>query len=561
MNFAHGHILWLLLVFPPALAVFFWWAWRERQRLMTQFIQARLLPGLISGVSAARQKVRIGLIVAAVALAIITLARPQWGFTWEESKQKGLDIVVAIDTSKSMLAEDIAPNRLARAKLAALDLMQQAKSDRLGLVAFAGSAFLQCPLTIDDNAFRQSVESLDVNIIPQGGTALAEAITTALGAFKEGNNFKVLVLLTDGEDNDEGALAAAEAAAKEGMKIFTIGIGTADGELLRVKDAKGRTDYIRDDQGNVVKSRLNEGLLQQIAGATEGGFYLPLRGAKTIDTLYEKGLAPLPKSEGQEKMVKRYHERYHWPLAAVIGLLLAEMLLPERKRVRESKVQSPKSKAQASAVAAILALLLLPGIAGASPASALKEFAAGNYTNALTEYERLLAAQTKLQKPEDLRLHFNAGAAAYRSTNYDAAVRHFTSALAARELKLQAAAYYNLGNTQFRQGAAAKDLDALQASWELAIKSFQSAVALDKNDADAAFNLAFVKNAVEQVKLMRAAALRARATADQEVSRRNYHRAREIMESLLQQNIAAKPFEDFAKKLKDIDDIATPPQP
>ena len=561
MNFAHGHVLWLLLVFPPALAVFFWWAWRERQRLMTQFIQARLLPGLISGVSAARQKVRIGLIVAAVALAIITLARPQWGFTWEESKQKGLDIVVAIDTSKSMLAEDIAPNRLARAKLAALDLMQQAKSDRLGLVAFAGSAFLQCPLTIDDNAFRQSVESLDVNIIPQGGTALAEAITTALGAFKEGNNFKVLVLLTDGEDNDEGALAAAEAAAKEGMKIFTIGIGTADGELLRVKDAKGRTDYIRDDQGNVVKSRLNEGLLQQIAGATEGGFYLPLRGAKTIDTLYEKGLAPLPKSEGQEKMVKRYHERYHWPLAAVIGLLLAEMLLPERKRVKESKVQSPKSKAQASAVAAILALLLLPGIAGASPASALKEFAAGNYTNALTEYERLLAAQTKLQKPEDLRLHFNAGAAAYRSTNYDAAVRHFTSALAARELQLQAAAYYNLGNTQFRQGAAAKDLDALQASWELAIKSFQSAVALDKNDADAAFNLAFVKNAVEQVKLMRAAALRARATADQEVSRRNYHRAREIMESLLQQNIAAKPFEDFAKKLKDIDDIATPPQP
>src|SRR5204863_10043701 len=166
-----------------------------------------------------------------------------------ETRQRGLDIVVAIDTSKSMLAEDITPNRLARAKLAALDLMQQAKSDRLGLLAFAGSAFLQCPLTIDDNAFRQSVESLDVNIIPQGGTALAEAINTALTAFKEGENFKVLVLFTDGEDNDEGALAAAEAAAKEGMKIFTIGVGTAEGELLRMKDAKGRTDYIRDDQG------------------------------------------------------------------------------------------------------------------------------------------------------------------------------------------------------------------------------------------------------------------------------------------------------------------------
>ena len=258
MNFAHAQILWLLLVLPPALVVFFWWAWRERQRLMTQFIQARLLPGLVSGLSPTRQKVRFALLIAAVALAIIALARPQWGFTWEESKQKGLDIVVAIDTSKSMLAEDIAPNRLQRAKLAALDLMQQAKSDRLGLVAFAGGAFLQCPLTIDDNAFRQSVESLDVHIIPQGGTALTEAITTALAAFKEGDNFKVLVLFTDGEENDDdaGALAAAEAAAKEGMKIFTIGIGTAEGELLRLKDAKGRTDYIRDDAGNVVKSPL-----------------------------------------------------------------------------------------------------------------------------------------------------------------------------------------------------------------------------------------------------------------------------------------------------------------
>lgn len=109
-----------------------------------------------------------------------------------------------------------------------------------------------------------------MNIIPQGGTAIAEAINTALTAFKEGDNFKVLVLFTDGEDNDENALAAAQTAAKEGMKIFTIGIGTADGELLRIKDAKGRTDYIRDDQGNVVKSRLNEALLQQIAGAADG---------------------------------------------------------------------------------------------------------------------------------------------------------------------------------------------------------------------------------------------------------------------------------------------------
>ncbi len=337
MMFGNPNMLWLLLAVPPALLAFFWWSARARQRLLTQFIQARLLPTLTVGISAARQKIRVGCLVAAVACLILALARPQWGFDWEEIKQRGLDIVVAIDTSKSMLAEDIAPNRLARAKLAALELMQRAKADRLGLVAFAGTAFLQCPLTIDDAAFRQSVEALDVNIIPQGGTALAEAIRTALTAYKEGDNYKILVLLTDGEDHDSGALEAAEKAAQEGLRIFTIGIGTAEGELLRIKNAQGGSDYVRDEQGNVVKSHLNEKLLQQIAGATEGGFYLPLRGAKVIDTLYDEGLAKLPKSQHQEKFVRRYHERYHWPLAAAIVLLLVEFLFPERKRGPRAK--------------------------------------------------------------------------------------------------------------------------------------------------------------------------------------------------------------------------------
>src|SRR5439155_11991289 len=302
-----------------------------RQRLLTQFIRARLLPGLTVGISPTRQKIRGAGLVLAVACLILALARPQWGFSWEETKQRGLDIVVAIDTSKSMLAEDITPNRLARAKLAALDLMQQAKSDRLGLVAFAGTAFLQCPLTIDDSAFRQSVEALDVNTIPEGGTALAEAIQTAQAAYKEGENHRVLVIFTDGEDHDSGAVEAAKKAGEAGVQIFTIGIGSAEGEILRVKDAKGRSDYIRDDQGNVVKSHLNEAILREIAGATQKGFYLPLRGAQAIDTLYRDGLAPLPKSESSEKLVRRYHERYHWPLALAIILLAVEMLIPERK--------------------------------------------------------------------------------------------------------------------------------------------------------------------------------------------------------------------------------------
>ena len=307
MKFALPQLLWLLLL-VPLLAVFLLWAWRAKERLIAQFVQSRLLAQLTVGVSKTRQQVRLGLLVVAVGCAVLAMARPQWGFTWEEVSQKGLDIVVAIDTSRSMLAADIPPNRLERAKLAALDLMKLAKNDRLGLVAFAGSSFLQCPLTLDEEAFRQGIAALDVNIIPQGGTAIGETIQTALAAFKDGDNHKVLVLFTDGEDHESGVLEAAQAASTKGLRIFTIGIGTATGELIRVADAKGKVDFLKDDSGNVVKSKLNETLLQQIAGAANG-FYLNLRGANTMDVLYERGLAPLPKSEFNAKLMQRGRPR------------------------------------------------------------------------------------------------------------------------------------------------------------------------------------------------------------------------------------------------------------
>ena len=543
MRFEHPNFLWLLPVIVPALAAFFWWSLRVRQRLMSQFIEARLLPALTAGVSVTRQKIRFALLALAVAFALLALARPQYGFDQEEIHLRGLDIVVAIDTSKSMLAEDIAPNRLARAKLAALDLMQQAKADRLGLVAFAGGAFLQCPLTVDETAFRQSVEALDVNIIPQGGTAIAEAINITSTVFKEGDSHRVLVLLTDGEDNDEGAIEAAKTAAKDGLRIFTIGIGSADGAILN-------PNLVRDPSGNVVKSRLNEKLLQDLAAAGNG-FYLPLRGAKTVDTLYERGLAPLPKADQAARQVRRYREQFHWPLALVIGLLFAEMFWPAR---RQPSVQKPKSKV---AVAGALVWLLLPVAVNASPRSALKDYNAKNFPAAQAEYEHLIAADKK----NDARLIFNAGAAAYGATNYDAAIAHFTAVLNAREVKLQQAAWFNLGNAHYRTGQQGKDLDAMQESWETAIKCFQNAVALDKADQDAAYNLAFTKRCVEQIVQLREWAKRAKLAADTATRQRNYQQAVEILDDLIKKNPTAKQFEEFLKKLKDIDAIATPSQP
>jgi len=545
MRFDYPHLLWLLLVIPPALAVFLWWGEGVKQKLLVQFVEVRLLESLTVGRSPTRRKWHHALLITAVALLIIAIARPQNGYDKEEVRQTGLDIVVAVDTSKSMLATDIAPNRLARAKLAALELIQTAKTDRLGLVAFAGDAFLSCPLTIDDTAFQQSVQALDVNSIPQGGTALAAAINSALETFKEKGNHRALVIFTDGEDNDEGALAAAGQAAKEGLKIFTVGIGSTEGTLVTITDAKGNSDYVRDEKGQVLKSKLNEKLLQDIAAAA-GGFYLPLRGADTIGTLYERGLAPLPKSEGKEKIVRRYHEQFYWPLAAALVLLVVEFLLPERVRRKTPR-----------ATAAVLALLISSFSGFASPATALHDYRNENFTNALMEYTRLAEVRTN-----DIRLVFNAGTAAYRATNFDLAQNLFQRVAVSPDLKLQQQAFYNLGNVQFKKAKQAKDLDGLEQGFDAAAKIYERAVMLNTNDADALFNLKFARGAAEQVRQIKAALRLAKASADTAVQRTEFHRAYEIMQSLTQKyKIAEKQFEEFTKKLKDIDDIATPHQP
>jgi len=522
MRFANPQVLWLLLVLPPLLLGFLVWAWKVRQKLLTSFVQARLLPGLLAGVSPARVKIRAALLCLALVFLIVALARPQWGFRWEEVKMRGLDIVVAIDTSRSMLAEDIAPNRLARAKLAALDLVQQAKTDRLGLIAFAGSAFLQCPLTTDDAAFRQCVESLDVRIIPDGGTALAEAIKTASTAFKEGDNYKVLVLFSDGEDQDQGAVEAAREAAKAGLRIFTIGFGKPEGELLRIPQPNGTSDYIRDEEGNVVKSRLNEDLLRQIASATEGGFYLPMQGAKPIETLYAKGLAPLPKSESGERLVKRYFERYHWPLAVAIALILAELLFPERKREprpaaagglglgrrgKEAPVSvgglstSPATKTPSRpppipvSVAGLFLCLVLPWSSLASNSGALREYKAGNFDKAQQEFERLLQ-----KNQDDLRYQFNAGAAAYKNRQYNQAAEHFGKALNSTDIKLQEKAYFNRGNTLFHLGENTPEPQKKIETWEKSLRDFDATTKLNPQDADAKHNADLVKRLLEELK-------------------------------------------------------------
>ena len=489
-------MLWLILVVTPAMALFFVHAWRERRRLVSQFVQSRLLAVLTVGVSARRIKVRYALATVAVTLLLVCLARPQYGFEWEEAHQRGLDIVVAIDISRSMLATDVAPNRLERAKLAALDLAAQAKSDRLALVAFAGSAFLQCPLTLDDAAFRQSVDAVQVGLITDQGTAIAEAIHTALKAYeKENDNHKVLVLLTDGEDQEPGAVEAATEAARQGMRIFTVGIGTPAGELIRMQDEKGGFSFLKDEDGNVVKSHLNEPMLKEIAEKSEG-FYMPLRGARPIETLYERGLAPLPKSDNSSKMVRLYHEIYHWPLVLAMACLVLEMFLPHRRRPQADPSATPAPGLPAVAkVLLALALVSAAWTASASPGTAYKEYQKGNYGGAFKEYDRLSE-----QKTNDFQLHYNAGTAAYQAGQYDVARRHLSESVLSPDPQLEENAYYNLGNTLFKDGESAKEPGQQMQMWETSLTNYEAALKLNPKDTDAKNNFAYVKEKVEKLK-------------------------------------------------------------
>ncbi|HYE29885.1 MAG TPA: VWA domain-containing protein [Methylomirabilota bacterium] len=495
MNYAHPQILWLLFIGTPLLGLFFWLCWRKKQRLIEQFVHSRLLDTLMFGVSHRIQILRFWLVTLAVASLFFALARPRWGYGWEESVQVGRDVIVAIDVSKSMLAGDVAPDRITRAKLAAFDLARLSKSDRLGLVAFAGTAFLQCPLTLDEEAFRQSVEILEPGLIPEGGSIMSAAIETALEAFKkEESNHRALILITDGEAHEENAVAAAEDAARKGVRIFTVGVGTPAGHVIQVQDQRGAMTYLKDEQGNVVKSRLNEELLGEIA-KVGGGFYVPLQGANAMQALHERGLASMPTTETTDRLVRQWKERFQIPLALGIVLLLVEIMLPERGK-RKRSIARISGAQQAALWAMLLAVWnwSVPA-ALASKREAQRAYNNGAYAEAQKNYETLLA-----ERPGDPTLAYNAGAAAFKAGSFDAAFKHFNAATVAKDLKIQERAYYNAGNSLFRLGESAGDPQKTIPVWEQALKQYDSALKLDPEDADAKHNRELVQRRLEELK-------------------------------------------------------------
>src|SRR5256714_12235280 len=239
MNFGAPIWLWAL-GFLPLLVLLYAWAERRSAIKLREFVSPRLLPQLAGNVNRVRRAIRFAFVLLALALAIIALAKPRWGYTYEDVKRRGLDLLFAVDTSRSMLSNDVAPNRLERVKLAVQDLITELQGDRVGLIAFAGPAFLQAPLTIDYDAAVESINDLDTKTIPEGGTNISEAIALATQTFgKSAMGNRALIIFTDGEELSGDAVSGAKKAADAGVRIFTVGVGTGQGSYMSVEGKDG----------------------------------------------------------------------------------------------------------------------------------------------------------------------------------------------------------------------------------------------------------------------------------------------------------------------------------
>ena len=489
-NLQYLYLVWIL----PAMILLAVYGFRKKQQLLRSFADPSLWPRLLPGASRRRQVFKFLLILAGVGLVLAALLQPRWGFHWEEIKRKGVDLLVAVDVSESMLAEDIQPNRLERAKRELTDLVNMLRGDRIGLIAFSGASFLQCPLTLDYGAFRIFLDYLDPELIPVPGTAIGQAILTAAEAFEPGRRAsRALILITDGEDLQGKAEQAAQQAKEKGIRIFTIGIGSDQPAPIPLRDGGG--DFKKDRSGQVVMSRMQESLLQKIALTTGGSYVRSVTGDMDLKKIYEEEICKkMEAGELKSTQRRKWEERFQWFLFTSVLLLALESFLSERNREKGKKAsEARKIRLKFWARIVLPAVSLAVPVAGLAP-PAVAESVVSKIRKAESSYgeqkydkalEGFLDAQ--VERPEDPPLRYDVGNAHYRMHDYANAEKAFRSVIGTSEPTLEPKASYNLGNCAYRQGKL-----------EEAVAFYQRALELDPQDEDARFNLEFVRQEIKR---------------------------------------------------------------
>jgi Ca-activated chloride channel homolog len=321
MRFANPLAAIYLFWAIPIMVLFWVFVLNYKKNAMGRFIQKPLWKDMAPFFSMHRELIDIILICLSVLFLLAALTRPQIGFKWREIKQEGMDIIFALDTSRSMLAEDMPPNRLQRAKMAIENMIKRLDGDRIGLIAFAGDAFLQCPLTTDYDGFRVALMDLDEDTIPLGGTDISNAIKESMMAFEKGQvKYRIIVLISDGEEHEGSVIETARQAKTENIKIFCIGVGSPSGAYLPVKD----------NHGNNVLSRLNEAILKETAFITGGSYIRSSVVDFGLDAIYNEKISRLERREVAGKRTKQYNESFQVLLFFAIVLLVIEMFIKKK---------------------------------------------------------------------------------------------------------------------------------------------------------------------------------------------------------------------------------------
>ena len=391
----------------------------KRDRLLSQFVARRLIAVLSQRAQSGRLLLKGLCAVLAISLIGIAIAQPQYGTRSVKRTVRGIDLIFAVDCSKSMLASDLSPNRLQRAKLAVRDLVEQLQGDRIGLVAFAGQAFLQTPLTLDYGAFTESLRSLSTNSMSRGGSDIGAALREAAAAFPADDNFKTILLLTDGEDLSGDALAAAEELADQSIRVYTVGIGTQTGELLRQQNQLGNTITLRDASGSPVLSKLDEANLRKISLLTEAQ-YRHINQLRS-EALYADIRAITPLSDRELELTEIAIDRYQWFLLPALILLMIEMLLHRRAR--------PKSS---------VTLVPLMALFSIFPIDADAQFPADGVSQISEPTKQETAPK------QNFTAKFESAQQAILAENFDLANQLYTEVLTqSQDLSLQADACYN----------------------------------------------------------------------------------------------------------------------
>ncbi len=560
MDWLHPEYFWAFALIPLAVALFFWAA-RRRAVLLRRFGDAAVMRRLAGEVSQRRRRWKAAVAVLALGFITLGLVGPRFGTQIREVKREGVDLIIALDVSLSMQAEDVAPSRLDRSKNEIKKLLDGLRGDRVGLVLFAGDAFLQCPLTTDYSAVKLFLDVANPALIPTPGTDFGAALRLSMQAFERSEESgsegetrtRALVFISDGENHIDGVNALVDDARAAGIVMFAAGVGETEGAPIPVGRSRGQTTYKKDRQGRIVSTRLEEDMLQRLS--EEGAYFRIARTASSLNKLISS-LDRLEKSEFATEEFEEYDEKYQWPLAIGVLLLLFEFVFSDR--VKSSEGRAPSNDLLPGLV--VLALLAT-GCSNVTQSGRKgnAEYADDRFDEAVIAYQRGLDEFDELEPgsvPSDL--YNNQGAAYYRGENPEASQNAFINSIAMAEGRdQQIRGSYNAGNAAF-----ANDAKSVSADF------FRQALLLDPQNADAKFNYEFVKRQLKREQQNQQGenepppkpsdyAKQLKARADALVAEQRYRDAHEIMTDGLKTDPTVKAYQTFIDRTASVADIET----